>query len=148
MHIIFVFMLYYINRCSAAFFLEERNVLEQRRQKVRLIQQRKLSELTESEMKDLPDQIPLPLVIGTEVTGERRKYLCRIDWGTAKQFRTTVVIYAILYVMRVLYHKILLIRNTDWICCGWEIIASLVSNFSTMSACRADLLVVCNLWIR
>lgn len=66
--------------------MEERNVLEQRRQKVRLIQQRKLSELTESEMKDLPDQIPLPLVIGTEVTGESSKYLCRIDWGTAKEF--------------------------------------------------------------
>lgn len=44
-------------------------MLEQKRQKVRLIQQRKLSELTETEMKDLPDQIPLPLVIGTEVTG-------------------------------------------------------------------------------
>ena len=91
MHITFVFTLY---RCSAAFFLEERNGLEQRRQKVRLIQQRKLSELTESEMKDLPDQIPLPLVIGTEVTGERSKYLCGIDWGTAKEFTLDSSIFA------------------------------------------------------
>lgn len=44
-------------------------MLEQRRQKVRLIQQRKVSDLTEADMKELPDQIPLPLVIGTEVTG-------------------------------------------------------------------------------
>ncbi|XP_067945972.1 protein lin-9 homolog isoform X1 [Watersipora subatra] len=55
-------------RCSAAFFQEERNNLEQRRQKIRLIQQRKMTELSEADMKDLPDQIPLPLVIGTGVT--------------------------------------------------------------------------------
>ena len=29
-----------------------------------------MTDLTEADMKDLPDQIPLPLVIGTEVTGE------------------------------------------------------------------------------
>lgn len=46
-------------------------MLEQRRHKIRLIQQRKLTELTENDMKDLPDQIPLPLIIGTKVTGNR-----------------------------------------------------------------------------
>ena len=35
-----------------------------------MIQQRKVTDLTEADMKDLPDQIPLPLVIGTEVTGD------------------------------------------------------------------------------
>lgn len=53
--------------------------MEQKRQKVRLIQQRKLSELTDSEMKDLPDQIPLPLVIGTEVTGQLQGYFFILD---------------------------------------------------------------------
>lgn len=56
-------------RCSTAFFKEERRQLEWRRHKIRLIQQRKVTDMTENDMKDLPDQIPLPLVIGTEVTG-------------------------------------------------------------------------------
>ena len=71
-HTLFIYfaVVFVAQRCSAAFFEEERNGLEQRRQKVRLIQQRKMTDLTEADMKDLPDQIPLPLVIGTEVTGE------------------------------------------------------------------------------
>ena len=55
-------------RCSSSFFAEERAALQRRRQKVRLLQQRKAAEVTE--FKDLPEEIPLPLVIGTRVTGQ------------------------------------------------------------------------------
>ncbi|XP_076114426.1 protein lin-9 homolog isoform X1 [Mytilus galloprovincialis] len=58
-------------RCSPAFFDEERNALETRRNKIRLLQQRKLSEL--SNFKDLPNEIPMHLVIGTKVTARLRK---------------------------------------------------------------------------
>ncbi|XP_068717813.1 protein lin-9 homolog isoform X1 [Montipora capricornis] len=58
-------------RCSPAFFLEERQALEEKRRKIRMLQQRKVSEL--SRFKDLPDEVPLPLVIGTKVTARLRK---------------------------------------------------------------------------
>lgn len=57
------------SRCSSAFFAEERTALRQKRQKMRLLQQRKLADV--STCKDLPDEIPLPLIIGTKVTGAR-----------------------------------------------------------------------------
>ncbi|XP_029351843.1 protein lin-9 homolog isoform X1 [Echeneis naucrates] len=57
-------------RCSSAFFSEERTALRQKRQKMRLLQQRKLSDV--STCKDLPDEIPLPLIIGTKVTARLR----------------------------------------------------------------------------
>ncbi|XP_063080263.1 protein lin-9 homolog [Engraulis encrasicolus] len=57
-------------RCSSAFFAEERSALEQKRQKIRLLQQRKLTDT--SQCKDLPEEIPLPLVIGTKVTARLR----------------------------------------------------------------------------
>ncbi|KAM8846877.1 protein lin-9 homolog [Synchiropus picturatus] len=57
-------------RCSSAFFAEERTALRQKRQKMRLLQQRKLSDM--STCKDLPDEIPLPLIIGTKVTARLR----------------------------------------------------------------------------
>ncbi|XP_066451236.1 protein lin-9 homolog isoform X3 [Eleutherodactylus coqui] len=57
-------------RCSAAFFEEERSALEQKRQKIRLLQQRKVADV--SQFKDLPDEIPLSLVIGTKVTARLR----------------------------------------------------------------------------
>uniref|UniRef100_A0A7N6FK12 DIRP domain-containing protein n=1 Tax=Anabas testudineus TaxID=64144 RepID=A0A7N6FK12_ANATE len=56
--------------CSSAFFAEERTALRQKRQKMRLLQQRKLSDV--SNCKDLPDEIPLPLIIGTKVTARLR----------------------------------------------------------------------------
>jgi hypothetical protein len=63
---------YYLSfRCSPAFFDEERSALETRRNKIRLLQQRKLSEL--SNFKDLPNEIPMHLVIGTKVTGKINK---------------------------------------------------------------------------
>nr|XP_022309595.1 protein lin-9 homolog [Crassostrea virginica] len=58
-------------RCSAAFFEEERAALDARRTKIRLLQQRKMSEL--QTFKDLPDEIPMHLVIGTKVTARLRK---------------------------------------------------------------------------
>ncbi|XP_062324272.1 protein lin-9 homolog [Osmerus eperlanus] len=57
-------------RCSSAFFAEERTALRQKRQKMRLLQQRKLSDV--SHCKDLPEEIPLPLIIGTKVTARLR----------------------------------------------------------------------------
>ena len=60
-----IFIIY--SRCSSAFFEEERSALKQKRQKIRLLQQRKVAGV--SQFKDLPDEIPLPLVIGTKVTG-------------------------------------------------------------------------------
>ncbi|MBN3306038.1 LIN9 protein, partial [Amia calva] len=57
-------------RCSAAFFAEERSALKQKRQKIRLLQQRKVTDV--SHCKDLPEEIPLPLVIGTKVTARLR----------------------------------------------------------------------------
>lgn len=58
-------------RCSVAFFEEERRELELKRTKIRLLQQRKLTDL--SSCRDLPDEIPLQLVIGTRVTARLRK---------------------------------------------------------------------------
>ena len=58
-------------RCSVAFFEEERRELEMKRTKIRLLQQRKLTDL--SSCRDLPDEIPLQLVIGTRVTARLRK---------------------------------------------------------------------------
>ncbi|BFZ15581.1 hypothetical protein BsWGS_18620 [Bradybaena similaris] len=58
-------------RCSPAFLAEERAVLEERREKIRQLQQRKATEF--NSIKDLPDEIPLHLVIGTKVTVRLRK---------------------------------------------------------------------------
>lgn len=57
-------------RCSSAFFAEERTALRQKRQKIRLLQQYKVTDV--SSCKDLPDDIPLPLIIGTKVTARLR----------------------------------------------------------------------------
>ncbi|XP_020914931.1 protein lin-9 homolog [Exaiptasia diaphana] len=57
-------------RCSSAFFHEERESLNEKRKKIRLLQQKKVSEL--SKFKDLPEEVPLPLVIGTKVTARLR----------------------------------------------------------------------------
>ena len=65
------FLLNLISRCSPAFFAEERQALENKRQKIRLLQQRKSSELEPNELKDLPEEVPMPLVIGTKVSGEK-----------------------------------------------------------------------------
>jgi len=57
-------------RCSDAFFAEERLMLEDKRHKVRLIQQRKADSRHCQELgdtKDLPQEIPLTLSIGQRV---------------------------------------------------------------------------------
>ena len=54
-------------RCSSAFFAEERQELARKRQKIRMLQQRKQL-MDYSSFKDLPDQIPLLLTIGARVT--------------------------------------------------------------------------------
>ena len=59
--------------CSSAFFAEERALLQKKREKVRLIQQQhKSAEIADllREDRDLPDEIPMPLVIGMKVTGK------------------------------------------------------------------------------
>ncbi|KAK7791405.1 hypothetical protein R5R35_010529 [Gryllus longicercus] len=58
-------------RCSQAFFEEERRELERKRTKIRLLQQRKTADVTNC--KDLPEEIPLQLVIGTKVTARLRR---------------------------------------------------------------------------
>lgn len=58
-------------RCSEAFFTEERRELERKRQKIRALQQRIPGDV--ANCKDLPDEIPLPLVLGTKVTARLRK---------------------------------------------------------------------------
>ncbi|XP_065225474.1 protein lin-9 homolog [Planococcus citri] len=57
-------------RCSQNFFAEEMRELERRRSKIRLLQQRKASEI--STFKDVPEEIPLQPVIGTSVTARLR----------------------------------------------------------------------------
>nr|CAG4643093.1 EOG090X03EV [Ilyocryptus agilis] len=59
-------------RCSQAFFNEERGELAKKRQKIRMVQQRKVSDMA-SLCRDLPDLIPMPLVIGTKVTARLRQ---------------------------------------------------------------------------
>ncbi|XP_059616782.1 protein lin-9 homolog [Phlebotomus argentipes] len=58
-------------RCSQAFFDEERRELERKRQKLRLLQTRKLGDV--SFVKDLPSSVPLTLPVGTTVTARLRK---------------------------------------------------------------------------
>ena len=73
-------------RCSQAFFNEEISSLSKRRKMLRLLQQRKISDV--SQFRDLPFALPLhipcQLVIGTKVTARIRKpenglYMGRID---------------------------------------------------------------------
>ncbi|KAL0839706.1 hypothetical protein ABMA28_016353 [Loxostege sticticalis] len=57
-------------RCSQAFFAEERKELERKRKLIRFIQQRKNTDIC---IKDLPNEIPMQLVVGTKVTARLRK---------------------------------------------------------------------------
>ncbi|XP_043477708.1 protein lin-9 homolog isoform X1 [Leptopilina heterotoma] len=58
-------------RCSQSFFEEERRELERKRQKIRMLQQRKCTDI--HVFKDLPPEVPMQLVIGTKVTARLRK---------------------------------------------------------------------------
>jgi len=57
-------------RCSEAFFSEERAELDRKRKKIRLLQQRKMGDT--SSFKDLPEDIPMLLTIGSRVTARLR----------------------------------------------------------------------------
>lgn len=57
-------------RCSQAFFAEERKELERKRKLIRFIQQRKTTDIC---VKDLPNEIPMQLVVGSKVTARLRK---------------------------------------------------------------------------
>ncbi|XP_038213576.1 protein lin-9 homolog [Zerene cesonia] len=57
-------------RCSQAFFEEERRELDRKRKLIRYIQQRKTADIC---VKDLPNEIPMQLVVGTKVTARLRK---------------------------------------------------------------------------
>ncbi|XP_052737913.1 protein lin-9 homolog isoform X2 [Bicyclus anynana] len=57
-------------RCSQAFFAEERKELERKRKLIRYIQQRKTADLC---VKDLPNEIPMQLIVGSKVTARLRK---------------------------------------------------------------------------
>ena len=70
-----------------AFFDEERGELAKKRQKIRLVQQRKVIDMT-SLCRDLPDLIPMPLVIGTKVTARLRHPQVRF----LKKKKTDVVV--------------------------------------------------------
>lgn len=59
-------------RCSQSFFEEERKELERKRNKIRALQQRKITDFSNFN-KDLPNEIPLQLVIGTKVTARLRR---------------------------------------------------------------------------
>lgn len=57
-------------RCSQNFFDEEIRELDRRRKKIRLLQQRKARD--ELLFKDIPDEIPLQLTVGTKITAMLR----------------------------------------------------------------------------
>ncbi|XP_042208505.1 protein lin-9 homolog isoform X2 [Homarus americanus] len=60
-------------RCSQAFFQEECQSLDKKRHVLRLLQQRKITDISTLKDFPLPDQIPMQLVIGTKVTARIRK---------------------------------------------------------------------------
>ena len=66
-------------RCSPAFFQEERDTLESKRQKVRILQRG--GSIPSDQLHDLPQSIPALLPVGTRVT-------CRVGKraNTAPQF--------------------------------------------------------------
>lgn len=57
-------------RCSSKFFEEERIEVERKRQKIRLLQSRKIGD--SSFVCDLPPDLPVPFTIGTKVTARLR----------------------------------------------------------------------------
>eukprot|EP00795_Rhopilema_esculentum_P011671 gene11671-21922_t len=65
-------------RCSPAFLAEERKALDAKRRKIRYLMQRKARAFIIADpsdfntFKDLPDEIALPIVIGTKVTARLR----------------------------------------------------------------------------
>ena len=82
-------------RCSDAFFIEERRDLERRRNKLRVLQQRK--HLDANSFKDLPSEIPLQLTIGSKVTARLRRPQDGLFTGTVDGFDTSNNTYRITF---------------------------------------------------
>ncbi|KAL7873574.1 hypothetical protein AOLI_G00126450 [Acnodon oligacanthus] len=83
-------------RCSSAFLEEERAALNHRRQKIRFLQQRRT--FTDvSDCSDLPDHIPLPLVIGTKVTARLRGSLDGLFTGQIDAVDTSTSTYRVTF---------------------------------------------------
>ena len=58
-------------RCSRAFFAEERQSLESKRRKIRYLHQLKGTEISDlTQFNDMPDEVCVPMVIGTKVTAK------------------------------------------------------------------------------
>lgn len=82
-------------RCSTAFFAEERAALNARRNKIRHLQQQKVVDI--SQYRDLPDEIPLSLVIGTKVTALLRRPQDGLFTGTIDAVDTSNGTYRITF---------------------------------------------------
>lgn len=80
-------------RCSQSFFNEERSSLDDKRQKIRLLQQKKVTEL--EKFKDLPKEIPVPLVIGTKVSARLHKPQSGIFTGQIDAVDSTACSYRV-----------------------------------------------------
>ncbi|KAG8180022.1 hypothetical protein JTE90_026626 [Oedothorax gibbosus] len=82
-------------RCSPEFFAEERKSLESKRNKIRQLQLRKTADL--AHFKDLPSEIPLPLVIGTKATARVRSPQDGLFYGSIDAVDTSNSTYRITF---------------------------------------------------
>ncbi|KFM62297.1 Protein lin-9-like protein, partial [Stegodyphus mimosarum] len=82
-------------RCSPEFFAEERSSLEMKRSKIRQLQLRKNVDL--EHFKDLPNEIPLPLVIGTKATARVRSPQDGLFYGSIDAVDTSNSTYRITF---------------------------------------------------
>ncbi|XP_054715816.1 protein lin-9 homolog [Uloborus diversus] len=82
-------------RCSPEFFAEERASLELKRSKIRQLQLRKNVDL--DQFKDLPSEIPLPLVIGTKATARVRSPQDGLFYGSIDAVDTSNSTYRITF---------------------------------------------------
>ncbi|GIX98716.1 protein lin-9 homolog [Caerostris darwini] len=82
-------------RCSPEFFAEERRSLENKRNKIRQLQLRKNVDL--EHFKDLPSDIPLPLVIGTKATARVRSPQDGLFYGSIDAVDTSNSTYRITF---------------------------------------------------
>lgn len=82
-------------RCSPQFFAEERKSLEEKRSKIRQLQLRKNVDL--EHFKDLPSEIPLPLVIGTKATARVRSPQDGLFYGSIDAVDTSNSTYRITF---------------------------------------------------
>ncbi|XP_053203274.1 protein lin-9 homolog [Panonychus citri] len=82
-------------RCSESFFAEERNALNMKRKKIRILQSQKVVDI--EQFRDLPENIPLSLVIGAKVTAILRKPQEGLFMGTIDAVDMTNGMYRITF---------------------------------------------------